>query len=105
MLHNAVVLYRRTITFSYGVSTNHKRAGVAHPYMQVKAEADIRGLGGAKGIFALGVVVEVVFYPGSEEPAEPGLSLKVRRCRLATHHIDPGFEKHLAFKQLKVHPF
>ena len=24
MLHNAVVLYRRTITFSYAVSTNHK---------------------------------------------------------------------------------
>ena len=24
MLHNAVVLYRRTITFSYIVSTNHK---------------------------------------------------------------------------------
>ena len=39
MLHNAVVLYRRTITFSYIVSTNHSKSRLHIPYKKVDLES------------------------------------------------------------------
>ena len=43
MLHNDVVLYRRTITFSYVVSTNHKSPRLHnHPYRCVRHRANRR---------------------------------------------------------------
>ena len=42
MLHNAVVLYRRTITFSYVVSTNQSRLRIPNvPYIKGKPTADV----------------------------------------------------------------
>ena len=56
MLHNAVVLYRRTITFSYIVSTNHtsRLLRMASLPIRRRVQRVVDGVGGAERVLELG---------------------------------------------------
>ena len=115
MLHNAVVLYRRTITFTYIVWTNHKSRlripTVRLSAVLVAAAPYITSLRVALGDMPATQLRIAPEGLGGIDVAElPGVdmwltgALEVRRCRLNTSGR-PWVESTLGFDQLKVRPF